>query len=68
MVLKQQEQELYTQVPLLVKIYKLLINEMHGLLEEKKEEQQGEEEYEDEEEGDEDEEEDEEEDKVNLYQ
>lgn len=30
------EQELYTQVPLLVKIYKLLINEMHGLMEEKK--------------------------------
>lgn len=30
------EKELYTQVPLLVKIYKLLINELHGLLEEKK--------------------------------
>ena len=30
------EKELYTQVPLLVKIYKILINEIHGLLEEKK--------------------------------
>ncbi len=30
------EKELFTQVPLLVKIYKLLINELHGLLEEKK--------------------------------
>lgn len=30
------EKELYTQVPLLVKVYKLLINELHGLLEEKK--------------------------------
>jgi hypothetical protein len=32
------EKELYTQVPLLVKIYKILINEIHGLLEEKKDE------------------------------
>ena len=28
--------EMYTEVPLLVKIYKLLINELHGHLEEKK--------------------------------
>ena len=53
------EKELYTQVPLLVKIYKLLINEIHGLLEERKDD--GDEEFEDEEdegegdEGDEDE-------------
>ena len=33
------EKELYTQVPLLVRIYKLLINELHGLIEEKKDEQ-----------------------------
>ncbi len=30
---------MYTQVPLLVKIYKLLINEIHGLIEERKEDQ-----------------------------
>ena len=30
------EKEMYTEVPLLVKIYKLLINELHGHLEEKK--------------------------------
>jgi hypothetical protein len=43
-------------VPLLVKIYKLLINELHGLLEETKVQQEGE--YEEEEYDDEDDEED----------
>ncbi len=32
-------------MPLLVRIYKLLINEMHGLIEERKEDQLAEEEY-----------------------
>lgn len=32
------DKELYTQVPLLVKIYKLLINETHNLIEEKADE------------------------------
>jgi hypothetical protein len=44
------EKELYTQVPLLVKIYKLLINEIHGLIEERKEDQD-EGDYEDDDEG-----------------
>lgn len=57
------EQELYTQVPLLVKIYKLLINELNGLLEEKKDE----EDYEDEdEEGEEEDEDNSEEDKSEM--
>jgi hypothetical protein len=46
---------MYTQVPLLVKIYKLLINETHGLLEEKADETGF---TEEDEEGDEEEEED----------
>jgi hypothetical protein len=33
------EEELYTQVPLLVKIYKLLINELHSQIEEHKNEE-----------------------------
>lgn len=50
-------------MPLLVKIYKLLINELNGLLEEKKDE----EDYEDEdEEGEEEDEDNSEEDKVIL--
>ena len=32
------EKELYTQVPLLVKIYKLLINELHNQIEDRKDE------------------------------
>lgn len=43
------EKELYTQVPLLVKIYKLLINELHGLLEEKKDYQEEDGDYEEDE-------------------
>ncbi|RNA14456.1 importin-9 [Brachionus plicatilis] len=57
------DKELYTQVPLLVKIYKLLINETHGLLEEKKDFNGD---YEEEESDDEDEEEDENENKEDI--
>lgn len=45
---------MFTQIPLLVKIYKLIINELHSLLEEKADE----EDYEEEEEGEGDEDED----------
>lgn len=47
------DKESYTQVPLLVKIYKLLINETHNLIEEKRDEA-GEYGEEDEENGEED--------------
>jgi importin-9 len=52
------EKELYTQVPLLVKIYKLLINELNNQIEDRKEDENAEdyEEYDDEEEEDADEE------------
>jgi hypothetical protein len=64
-ILKNIDKELYTQVPLLVKIYKLLINEVHGLLEEKADEA---EDYDEEEEGEDgDEDEDENEDKVFFF-
>lgn len=39
------DKELYTQVPLLVKIYKLLINELHNQIEERKDENDDEDEY-----------------------
>ena len=50
------EKELYTQVPLIVKIYKLLINELNNQIEDRKDETNGDEydDYDDEE-GDDDE-------------